>query len=249
MERWLKRLDDLERLQPGDVMPWILIPFLSVPVALLIGVPTSGVGIGLVIGALLAFAVAAYAVRRARKREVEVRHLMTEAQAEADRRVDVVTKQYQWAVNDVANLRDALRDRPTVDEQSRAQQTEPPAIAVTTPPSDVAAPSVVRVEPRTLAAEQVRIVNANGAVVAISARALDADASGAFLMYVGDQTANAIAASEGGLRIEVLSGGEWHSLDRKEMSGADTPSAPAVPSPSMQGTITDKRGRLYTSTR
>jgi len=257
-DRWVKRLDDLERLGPSDVAPWILIPFLSVPVALLIGVPTAGVGLGVVIGALGAIAVAAYAVVRSRRQAAQTERLIADAHEDADRRVALVTKQFEWAVNDVANLRDALRTeraaRPSegdwADELRRRMQPVPPQPAVvTTPAASAETPAVVRVEPRAVAAEQVRIVNEQGAVVAISARLLDANADGnsAFVMRVGDETARAIAESQGSLRIEVLLDDEWRPLERKVVAAAK-PSIPVTPAPPTQGPIADKRGRVYATT-
>ncbi len=258
VDRWVKRLDDLERLGPGDLMPWIVIPFLSVPVALLIGVPTAGVGLGVVIGALGAIAVAAYAVVRSRRQAAETERLIADAHEDADRRVALVTKQFEWAVNDVANLRDALRSeraaRPSgrdwADELRRGTQpVQPEAAVVTTPAPSAETPATIRVEPRAVAAEQVRIVNEQGAVVAISARLLDANADGnsAFVMRVGDETAQAIAESQGSLRIEVLVDDEWRPLERKDVAPANPP-IPMTPAQRAQGPIADKRGRVYATT-
>src|SRR5438128_11337485 len=57
--RYRPRLDD-----PTEIVPVVLVLALSLPVSLLVGVPTLGVGVGLVLGAIVGgpVAVAAYGV-------------------------------------------------------------------------------------------------------------------------------------------------------------------------------------------
>src|SRR5207249_5554366 len=113
--RYRPRLDD-----PTEIVPVVLVLALSLPVSLLVGVPTLGVGVGLVLGAIVGGAIAVETYRVAAH---ETRRQLAEADAEADRRVVLVTRQYEWAVNDVANLRDALRKSQTarVDAEMHAK--------------------------------------------------------------------------------------------------------------------------------
>src|SRR5438445_450678 len=129
--RYRPRLDD-----PTEIVPVVLVLALSIPVSLLVGVPTLGVGVGLVLGAIVGGAIAVETYRVAAH---ETRRKLAEADAEADRRVVLVTRQYEWAVNDVANLRDALRRAPT--EPAAAETVvvdgiapEPVAAAAPKPP-------------------------------------------------------------------------------------------------------------------
>jgi hypothetical protein len=107
LARLIGLLDD-----PTAALPAVLVLALSLPVALLIGVPTGGVGIGFGLGLLVAAGVALNARVRARRDAAALALAIVDARADADQRVLLVTRQYEWAVNDVANLRDALqRDR------------------------------------------------------------------------------------------------------------------------------------------
>src|SRR5438093_436832 len=112
--RYRPRLDD-----PTEIVPVVLVLALSLPVSLLVGVPTLGVGVGLVLGAIVGGAIAVETYRVAAH---QTRRKLAEADAEADRRVVLVTRQYEWAVNDVANLRDALRRSQTALAATEARE-------------------------------------------------------------------------------------------------------------------------------
>src|ERR1700716_2004862 len=91
---------------PTAALSVVLVLALSLPIALLIGVPTGGIGIGFALGLIAAGGVALHGRARARH---ALAVAIAEAATDADQRVLLVTRQYEWAVNDVANLRDALQ--------------------------------------------------------------------------------------------------------------------------------------------
>src|SRR5882762_6373153 len=113
---------------PTAVLPAVLVLALSLPIALLVGIPTGGVGIGFGLGLLVAAGIAFHARARARHDAAALALAIEEARADADHRVLLVTRQYEWAVNDVANLRDALQ-RARAHVASNASRAEATASA------------------------------------------------------------------------------------------------------------------------
>jgi hypothetical protein len=238
----LPRLDDvrarsLEQLRsleddPAQGLPWALTVAASLPVALLIGVPTAGVGVGALLGMFIAAGATLYWRRRQREAAATLVTTIADIHADADRRVELVTRQYEWAVNDVANLRDALR-------RARAQvpaRTEVQDVSLTRRLSDTDPSTTLRFAAHGIAPEQVRILN-NGVVVAISARALEAasDGEAAFTIRMGEYIATALKGGNPGYRLEALIDERWLPV---EMRSADELEVRTTE-------IRDKRGRAY----
>jgi hypothetical protein len=98
------------RRRSENLHPWFLAIGVSAPAALFLDgaerLISFGLCLGLVAGALLVWRT------RAAGERVTARMLVAninELNATADARVTMVTRQFEWAVNDVANLRDALK--------------------------------------------------------------------------------------------------------------------------------------------
>jgi len=246
--RSLARLRELEE-QPAAALPSALTLAASLPLALLVGVPTAGVGIGVALGVLIAMAVT-LRTRALARRDAEVLAVaIADARADADHRVMIVTRQYEWAVNDVANLRDAL-------QRARAQQS--PLSPLRAEPLAPRAEPPARIDPRRdtvrlvryvresdpsatlrfgadggVRPEQVRLVG-GGHVVGISARSL-ADGTGAdttFAIQVSDELAEAIAKGRASIAVEALVDERWLLADVRS----------AV---TQEAEVRDKRGRVW----
>jgi len=95
----------------------------SLPIALLIGVPTRGVGLGLAMAVILG-AVTWRARVGASGDRVAFARALAEAQATAEERVAVVTRQFEWTANDVAKLREALSDAQSARTLAEATARE-----------------------------------------------------------------------------------------------------------------------------
>ena len=236
--RSLTRLrDELRALEddPARGLPWALTVAATLPVALLIGVPTAGVGIGLLLGLLIAARVTLDSRARVREAAESYAELVANAHADADRRVELVTRQYEWAVNDVANLRDALRRARASAPAQRAADT-PQAVPLARRLADSDPSTTVRFAAQGIVPEQVRILN-NGVVVAISARALESvdEGDAAFTIRMSEYVAAALAAGQPDFRVEALIDERWLPVEMR--------TGEAVESRTTQ--IRDKRGRAY----
>ncbi len=236
LARLIGLLDD-----PTAALPAVLVLALSLPVALLIGVPTGGVGIGFGLGLLVAAGVALNARARAQRDAAALALAIAEARADADQRVLLVTRQYEWAVNDVANLRDALqRARAHAASQAPRPEGAPTArmpgahsiigLVRYMRESDLA--TTLRFGADGTVPEQVRII-AGGNVVAISARTLNAgtDIDTSFAIRVNDDVAEAFAHGAPGVTIEALVDEQWVPAVLR--------TAPA------RVEVRDKRGRVF----
>src|SRR5881296_1087538 len=126
--RSLEQLRSLED-DPVQGLPWALTVAASLPVALLVGVPTGGIGIGVVLGLFIAGGATLYLRARQRVAAASLARAIADIHADADRRVELVTRQYEWAVNDIANLRDALR-RARAQLTSRDAAVTPQAVSL-----------------------------------------------------------------------------------------------------------------------
>jgi hypothetical protein len=227
----LRSLED----DPAQGLPWALTLVASLPLALLVGVPTAGVGIGVLLGLMIAAGVTLYWRARARECATALAHAIAGAHVDADQRVALVTRQYEWAVNDIANLRDALR---RARAQSAAQggpgptQTVPLARRL----SDTDPTTTLRFAARGIVPEQVRILD-NGTVVAISARALETapDADAAFTIRVSEYVAAALTSGESRLVIEALIDERWLPVELRPADALEVRTTE----------IRDKRGRAY----
>ena len=226
----LRSLED----DPSKGLPWTLTIAASLPVALLVGVPTAGVGVGLLLGLFIAARVMLDSRARVRQAAESATQLVADAHADADRRVELVTRQYEWAVNDVANLRDALR-------RARAQapaQTTPDAQAVPLARrlADTDPATTVRLAAQGIVPEQVRILN-NGVVVAISARALESSGEGddGFTIRMSEYIAVALAAAQPGFRVEALIDERWLPVELRTADAVEIRTTE----------VRDKRGRAY----
>ena len=247
-----ERVESAEHVEPRAVLPWAFAGALSIPIALLVGVPTAGIGLGLIVGALIATTLAWHTHRQARKQARDIARVIADVHADADQRVALVTRQYEWAVNDIANLRDALRRaqaaRPTGDAwadrlRRQARRVERRAeVAMVGRIRHDGQLATVRLEPRDGSPEMVRVVDESGAVVAISARSLEPDdrTTPAFLLRVREETASVLADPDArGFRVEALIDEHWCRVDLREtVMLARIAARPAGP-------VTDKRGRVY----
>ena len=245
---------------PVEVVPAVLVLALSIPVAMLVGVPTSGVGIGVALGIVIGGAIAWSALRVAAHRTAT---LLGEAAAEADRRVVLVTRQYEWAVNDVANLRDALRKAQSArvdaetyarDRRRRIDELERVVEAKHDTALAAAATSVrmrsrvydergltwLRLETVDRVPDQVRVRGDGDEVVAISARLLAPTAVGptAFVLRISSEVAASVARHDGAYAIEGLVNDSWLAVALQ----AELPSVRPAPTAPV---LTDKRGRVY----
>lgn len=232
-KRSLASLRALEE-DPATALPAALVLATSLPVALLVGVPTGGLGVGVALGLLIATAVALRARVAARRNAQALAEAIADAQADANHRVMLVTKQYEWAVNDVANLRDALR-RARAEAQARASSA-PQAVPLARRLSDTDPSTTLRFAAQGIVPDQLRILN-DGTVVAISARALESPSGGnaAFTIRMGDHIAAALTAGEPGFAIEALMDERWLPV---ELRPADVFEASTTET-------RDKRGRVY----
>ncbi|TME98325.1 MAG: hypothetical protein E6I40_00355 [Chloroflexi bacterium] len=223
--RYRPRLDD-----PTEIVPVVLVLALSLPVSLLVGVPTLGVGVGLVLGAIVGGAIAVETYRVAAH---ETRRKLAEADAEADRRVVLVTRQYEWAVNDVANLRDALRRSQTALAATEAREharrdriDELERVIAGKPERSAANGSVVYMRSRVYeergltwlraetaaSASQIRVRGGDRGILTISKRVLEPSTDGtrAFVVRIPDDVAAAIEAHEDrAYAVEALIGEVW----------------------------------------
>ena len=218
---------------PGMGLPWALTIAASLPVALLVGVPTAGVGIGLLLGLIIAARVTLDARARSREAAEALVEAIANAQADADRRVELVTRQYEWAVNDVANLRDALR-RARAQAPARVEAQD--GVTLARRISDTDPSTTLRLAAQGIAPEQVRILN-NGIVVAISARALETTpgADTSFTIRMSEYIAVALKGANRGFRIEALIDERWLPVELRPADETD-----------MRTTeVRDKRGRAY----
>jgi hypothetical protein len=230
--RSLEQLRSLED-DPVQGLPWALTVAASLPVALLVGVPTAGIGIGVVLGLFITGGAALYMRARQREAAASLARAIVDIHADADRRVEIVTRQYEWAVNDVANLRDALR-------RARAQipaRTDVQDVSLTRRLSDTDPSTTLRFAAQGIAPEQVRILN-NGVVVAISARALEAASAGedaVFTIRMSEYIAEALRGGNPAYRIEALINEHWRTVELRPAHDTDLRTTE----------VRDKRGRVY----
>src|SRR5437899_10113898 len=241
--RYRPRLDD-----PTEIVPVVLVLALSLPVSLLVGVPTLGVGVGLVLGAIVGGAIAVETYRVAAH---ETRGTLAGADAEADRRVVLVTRQYEWAVNDVANLRDALRRSQTALAATEAREharrdriDELERVIAGKPERSAANGSVVYMRSRVYeergltwlraetaaSASQIRVRGGDRGILTISKRVLEPSSDGtkAFVVRIPEDVAAAIYGGEdGAYKAEALIGDVWVPAALEELAPA-TPTEPAV---------------------
>src|SRR3989441_1491760 len=241
--RYRPRLDD-----PTEIVPVVLVLALSIPVSLLVGVPTLGVGVGLVLGAIVGGAIAVETYRVAAH---ETRRKLAEADAEADRRVVLVTRQYEWAVNDVANLRDALRRSQTALAATEAREharrdriDELERVIAGKPERSAANGSVVYMRSRVYeergltwlraetaaSASQIRVRGGDRGILTISKRVLEPSTDGtkAFVVRIPDDVAAAIEAhADGAYGVEALIGDVWVPAALEEIAQA-APTGPAA---------------------
>ena len=91
-------------------IPWLIAIGLSGPFALFVQGPERWLSLGLCLG-LVGGALLVWRTRLASDHHAAhmVAANVTELNANADQRVAMVIRQFEWAVNDVANLRDALK--------------------------------------------------------------------------------------------------------------------------------------------
>lgn len=235
---------ELRRIEedPARLLSPALNLALSLPIALLVGVPTAGVGAGLLLGALLAAVVYLLMRSRARTAALQTQRVIADARVDADQRVALVTKQYEWAVNDVANLRDALR-RAEAQVLAVTQPWPAPAAVtapvplVTTPPEGDTPSTTLRFESAGVAPAQIRILE-DTEVVGISARAIDSrpDEATAFVVAVSERVASAITRGDPRFALEALVNEQWRPTTIRQ-----------VPVES-RDVVSDKRGRIYAST-
>jgi len=247
----VKYLDNA--IEPRVALPWILTAASAVPVALLVGVPSGGVGIGLLIGTLVAGAVAWHSRRQALKQAEDLARVIADIHADADRRVELVTRQYEWAVNDIANLRDALRRSQTRGAGERwAQELKRESrpvrrVAVPLTSSIYAEGSLtsVRFEARETVPTQIRIVDERGTVVAISGRIVEPGSS-SFVLRISERTADSLLhPDDSSLRIEALVDDHWHAADLRG-PGESSPSR-EIEAQVQPALSADKRGRVWSS--
>ena len=232
IDRVMRWMDDI---RPSTALSWIFTATAAIPVALLIGVPTSGVGIGLVIGTMIAAGIAWHAHRQARRNAEDIARIIREVHADADRRVELVTRQYEWAVNDVANLRDALRraqtrpsgERWAKDLKRQAQPIRHIAVPLSSAIFAQGSLTSVRFEARETVPAQVRIVDERGTVVAISARNVE-PGNTTFVLRISERTADALVHHDGsGLRVEALVDETWQAADLRAPADRSSELAPA----------------------
>src|SRR6184192_779887 len=178
-----------------------------------------------------------------------------ELKAEADQRVAMVIRQFEWAVNDVANLRDALKRaqdsrataeanelgvkrrqrhlerqlyeaRMKIGEYSRALGSEDVAV------DDE--PTVLPTGDDLVVPSQIRIMNEHQSVIAISAHALDALKEGAQVSLVVRAPDHVVATLEGRhqgrFTFEALVDDAWCKV---ELKAAERPASK------------DKRARVW----
>ena len=222
----LRALED----EPLRAMPAVFIAAASLPFALLVGIPTMGIGLGLALGGLFAGGVALAWRRRARADRGALAQAIEQARIDAEQRILLVTRQYEWAVNDIANLRDALR-------RARAQLAE----GRNTYELPVLSRRLSDTDPLTtlrfaaadgVAPDQIRITR-DGAVVAISARALEtAEGTTTFAVRVSEELAAALTAEVPGIAVEALIAERWRAVELR-------------PAPVASAEVRDKRGRVY----
>jgi len=113
--------------QRTDLLPWAIVLTASVVVALVGEAGERWFGIGAVSGVIAGIVCAAVSVRELRRGHDVARSASVKAAMEdADMRVDMVIKQFEWAVNDVAKLkRDLERAESAADAHiSRARERE-----------------------------------------------------------------------------------------------------------------------------
>lgn len=230
--RSLMRLREYED-DPVKGLPAALTIAASLPLALLVGVPTAGVGIGVILGLLIAAGATLHWRRRQREAAAALVRTIAEIHADADRRVDLVTRQYEWAVNDVANLRDALR-RSREQLASRQETDSAPSASLVRRLSDTDPFTTLRFAAQGIAPEQVRVLN-NGVVVAISARALEAAEGASFTIRMSEYVAGALRGGNAGYRVEALIDEHWRAVELRPADDIDLHTTE----------IRDKRGRAY----
>lgn len=222
--------------EPARLLSPALNLAISLPLAILIGVPTAGVGAGVLIGALVA-AVAYFATRRReRAGATRLEQAIANAWIDADQRVALVTKQYEWAVNDVANLRDALRRTQArameAERLLHAQRRGSTVVPLVRRPSSEDAPTTLRFETDGLAPDQVRILEGD-TVVGISARAMEPGTgeTATFLIRVSEGVASGIATGDERYALEGLLGEEWRRVVIRREHNVRS--------------VSDKRGRVF----
>jgi hypothetical protein len=232
---------------PTAALPVVLVLALSLPIALLIGVPTGGIGIGFALGLIAAGGVALHGRARARQDAAALAVAIAEARTDADQRVLLVTRQYEWAVNDVANLRDALQrarahvasNAPRAEAAAPAHSPDAPngagtqvSVALIRYIRESDPPTTLRFGADGLVPEQVRVV-ADGNVVAISARSIDLvnDPDTSFAIRVNEDLARGFGNVASGITIEALVDDLWSPVVLRL--------APA------RAEVRDKRGRAF----
>ena len=215
--------------EPLRAMPAVFIAAASLPFALLVGIPTSGVGLGLVLGALFAGGVGLAWRRRTRADREALARAIERAHVDAEQRILLVTRQYEWAVNDIANLRDALRRARTQASEARPAFGQP---VLSRRLSDTDPQTTLRFAAADgIAPEQIRITR-DGAVVAISARALETTGTNTFAVRVSEELAAALTGELPGIGVEALIDERWRAVELR-------------PAPVTTAEIRDKRGRVY----
>jgi hypothetical protein len=210
-----------------------------------------------------------------------------ELKAEADQRVAMVIRQFEWAVNDVANLRDAVNraqdaravaeanehrvrrrlhllerqfyeartrigdDSRALGSEKQARRNEP---AVVPADEELVVPLIwrafeqnrltwLRFESAGIVPSQIRIMNENESVIAISARTLDTLDEGAQVTLVVRAPDNVVATLEGRHQgryiFEALVDDDWCKVDLKAAE------PPATKDWGNRQPSTDKRSRVW----
>jgi DNA-binding CsgD family transcriptional regulator len=210
----LRALED----EPLRAMPAVFIAAAGLPFALLVGIPTSGIGLGIALGLLATGGMALAWRRRVRGDREALARAIEQARIDADQRILLVTRQYEWAVNDIANLRDALRRARAQLSDGRAP-ADPPVIARRLADTDPFT-TLRFAAAEGVAPEQIRITR-DGAVAAISARALETtEGSTTFAIRVSEELAAALTGEVVGIGVEALIDEQWRPVELRAAPAA-----------------------------
>jgi hypothetical protein len=233
------------------VIPWIAAFFLSGAVVPFIGEsgPWVALGLwtGLATGALLAWRNERTNLHYA---AATLDEATRELQAEADQRVTMVIRQFEWAVNDVANLRNALKqahdekalveadretaaarlrelERQVFEDQARISEPEASVVPLRWQLSDENMLTWIRFKSVDVVPSQIRILNEKGSVVAIGARSRAAvnirDESALVVRAPDDVIAMLAGLGADSYRFEALVGETWRRVElRRPFGGGDT---------------------------
>lgn len=118
-----------ERPRSDKLLPWLLAFAISGPFALLVDGAERWISLGLFAGLIVGAALVWHSRRASERHTVTALAATVERLAsEADDRVNMVVKQFQWAVSDVVNLREELRRATAAkaDLEARLQQSRLP---------------------------------------------------------------------------------------------------------------------------